>query len=122
MPINKARIFRYPLKIDDYQEVWLPTSHKILSVAPSRDTYSHPLGVTGSRASVQGIDMWARVAPSHFDDKVGVWLVGTGNPMPTREGVRATERFEFLDDDDFIGTCVMNNGLVWHVYTQVVKV
>jgi hypothetical protein len=40
---------------------------------------------------------------------LGVWIVGTGNPMPPG----------LLDNDTncFHGTCVMANGLVWHVFS-----
>jgi hypothetical protein len=42
---------------------------------------------------------------------LGVWIVGTGHPMPPEL---------FAADALFHGTCVMGNGLVWHVWTAVV--
>lgn len=42
---------------------------------------------------------------------LGVWIVGTGNPMP-EEMIAA--------DALFHGTCVMENNLVWHVFSAVV--
>lgn len=127
------RIVRYPLEIVDYQQLQPLWPGRVLSVAPGRpESITHrgkpadmvPAGafpmldpVTGETVYVspaeQKIDMWC------IDDNtnragrppplLGVWIVGTGYPMP--DGL--------LDNDTgiFHGTCVMANCLVWHVFS-----
>ncbi|QDH84948.1 hypothetical protein SEA_Phreeze_84 [Mycobacterium phage Phreeze] len=106
------KIYRFPLKITDYQEIRMPPSYQILSVAPAREPYLRPSGYLGGNVRVQGIDMWAKVdnieIPAQYP--LGVYLVGTGNPWPTMEKSGAHIPL------NFIGTCVMENGLVWHVH------
>lgn len=105
------RIVRYPLEIVDYQQVQPLWPGRVLSVAPGRMRPPAPGGFYDPDA--QKIDLWC------IDDDgsrganppplLGVWIVGTGNPMPGG----------LLDNDTgvFHGTCVMVNGLVWHVFT-----
>lgn len=90
-----AQIFRYGLQVDDVQSISLPSSHSILSVAPGRHQTSH-----------YGIDLWALTRPSHHDVKRSVFIFGTGNPIPEN----------ILTHSDFVGTAVMDDGLVWHVF------
>ena len=96
------KVIRHELEIADYQEIPVPEG-EFLSVAVSRS------------APNTAIDMWTldkEVSPR--PRVVAVYIVGTGNPMPTQ-----------LDTDDqvwartwrhFIGTVVTPSGLVWHVF------
>lgn len=86
------RVHRYELDVTDYQQLELPWSYELLSVAPSHDDPD------------RRIDLWVQapeVAPSVQAD---IYIVGTGNPMPP---VLALE---------FVGTVVTPIGLVWHVF------
>ena len=94
-----SSIYRFNLKLTDYQEISLPTSHEVLSVAPARDTYDF-----GDGRKTFGIDLWARVSKSHHNKAIGIWVIGTGHPYP--------EEFDL----SFVGTAVMQNKLVWHVF------
>lgn len=95
-------IWRFPIDIDDLQTISVPSTHEVLSCAPARDlTYHRVLG-----RDVQAIDLWVRVAKSDHNVDVGIHIFGTGHPMP-----------DFSDPWTFVGTCVMDNKLVWHVFT-----
>lgn len=87
-----AHVYCYELRVDDVQIVNLPSAHQILSVAPGRGRFDT-------------IDCWTLVAPSHHTVARTFHVVGTGNPMP-------------YTDDVFVGTAVMPNGLVWHVFVE----
>lgn len=89
-----GRVFRYELKVTDEQQVSLPTSHKLLSVAPGRGGYH--------------IDLWALTNPSDHNRDRNVHIFGTGHPIPDV----ALE---------FIGTAVMSDGLVWHVFAEPIR-
>lgn len=92
-----SRVLRYQLPIDGAQRFQrMPKSHTVLSVAPARDSYAIDMWVHTS-------DVWNGVG----DVDRPYWVVGTGHEIP--EGLTAA---------DFVGTCVMTDGLVWHVYTQ----
>jgi hypothetical protein len=99
---TNTTIHRYDLYVTDTQVINVPVSHTILSVAPGRQQHH----------GVHSIDMWIKVRPSPNAD-VGIWILGTGNPWPTFETNGGTT---FTYDLDFIGTCVMENQLVWHVF------
>lgn len=85
------RIFRYQLEVTDEQQLYMPHSYEALSVAPSRGGYH--------------IDLWVQVNPDNTTSAPKFYVVGTGNPMPDREL-------------DFVGTAVMSDGLVWHVFAE----
>lgn len=89
-----ATIHHFELEITDYQEISLPSAHQLLSVAPSR----YEIG--------QKIDLWALVKESHHNVLRPIVIVGTGNPIP--------DLFPLVGS--FLGTAVMRNGLVWHVF------
>jgi hypothetical protein len=87
-----SRIFRYPLKVVGTQTIEMPLYYTLLSVAPGRtDEYT--------------IDLWAQVPEQAPLVPVDIEIVGTGHPMPR----------VMLD---FVGTAVMPDGLVWHVYER----
>lgn len=107
------RIVRYPLEIVDYQQLQPLWPGHILSVAPGRLT--HPFNPQPAAVTEQGIDMWAFDNDENRGDRLppvlGVWIVGTGNPI---------DPAMFEADAMFHGTCVMANGLVWHVFSAVI--
>lgn len=87
------RIFRQQLNLLPRQEITLPYPGGILSCAPGRFSNSE-------------IDIWFTV-PDKPTSSVP-WIVdiaGTGHPLP--DDVLAA---------NFIGTCVMPDHLVWHVF------
>lgn len=89
---SDSRIFRYELRVTDVQKISLPSAHLVLSVAPGRGGYH--------------IDMWAQVKPSHHAVERTFHIAGTGHPLPD------------LYELNFIGTAVMSDGLVWHVFVE----
>lgn len=93
MSIN---IFRYRLNIEGVaQAISMPAASTVLSVAPGRDGYY--------------IDLWAKVAiPATVNRDKSFHVFGTGLPLP-----------ETGPPLDFVGTCVMSDGLVWHVFAEV---
>jgi hypothetical protein len=100
--LENTTIHRHSLDVTDFQVLNLPTAHQILSVAPGRYQSQH-----------YAIDLWVKVSPSDHNTDVGIWILGAGNPWPAYE---TNSGVGFTHDLDFIGTCVMNDGLVWHVF------
>lgn len=96
-------IHKLALNALDYQEIWI--SGPIISVAADR----------GGSSSV--FDMWLE----HHDDinqiKVGIYVIGTGNPVPWNEGQLGNRRTMY----GFIGTVVTPSNLVWHIYQGPVR-
>lgn len=83
-------IWKYPLEVKDRQTLVLPRDAKVISAG---------LDVSGQ------LCLWAVVVPERNRTKLGVLIVGTGNPF---------------EDDDlwyFIDTVVMP-PFVWHVFTR----
>lgn len=103
------QINRYFLKITDYQTITIPSGYQVLSAKPGRDTYRHVSQIPGGNVSVQGIDLWVKVNDSAQQVGLGIYLIGTGNPLPTKK----SGSYVGLN---FIDTCVMENKLVWHVF------
>ena len=93
-----ASIYRYQLEIGYKHVVNLPAIHTVLSCAPARDSYA--------------IDMWVEVHESDSTHDETFYIVGTGHPMPTWSDNRTPETVVF------VGTCVMSDGFVWHLYKQ----
>lgn len=99
------RIWRYQLQITDRQTVRMPFGYTLLSVAPGRPTpavigYNHH------------IDLWVQVpvradpgAGEFTEVPVDIQIMGTGYSMPQVPLA-------------FIGTVVMPNELVWHVFER----
>ena len=110
------QINRYYLKLTDYQTITIPSGYHVLSAAPGRDTYNDTRQIPGGvwRGPIQGIDLWVKVTDSPQQIGLGVYLLGTGHPYPT------TKHGESIPLN-FIGTCVMENGLVWHVHVGPVQ-
>lgn len=96
-------IHRLKLDVTDIQLHRVPSSHTILSVAPGRH-----------QGSFYALDMWVKVSPSDHDVDLFVYILGTGNPWPTYR-INSGDDVDFALD--FVGTCVMDDGLVWHVFT-----
>ncbi|SIA69894.1 DUF7352 domain-containing protein [Mycobacteroides abscessus] len=91
------RIIRHELDIIDYQTVWLPNDGYLLSVAQSRTDPN------------TAIDLWSNDLEYGEGCPKGIYVVGTGNPMPERLRDSVRKR-------DFIGTVITPIGLVWHVF------
>jgi hypothetical protein len=99
-----SSIYRYPLEVTDFQTLRIPSAHTILSVAPGRAQHRE-----------YQLDLWAKVSASDHNSTVAVYILGTGHPFPTYKTSGADL------DIGFVGTCVMDDGLVWHVFTGKVK-
>jgi hypothetical protein len=84
-----ATIWKYKLRIDDEQVIKMPASSIILS-AHEQD---------------EELCVWAWVDKDRPLGNVTFSIHGTGNPMGKVAG-------------DFVGTVLMTNGLVWHVFTN----
>ena len=87
------RVFRYPLLIVDKQEIDLPLSAQILHVAPGR-------------GPSYALDLWAQVPEEAPMVPTVIRIFGTGHPMDHHTQL------------EYIGTCVMPDELVWHVYVE----
>lgn len=153
------RIVRYELEIVDYQQVQPLWPGRILAIKPGRlqqvpyrrstgENLSGQRGVTldpGDEVvweTAQKIDMWcvddtgnqADDCNKYQDPRepiLGVWIVGTGNPMPDEIAARGMldgfpdtglHGYEIPVEEriDYRDTCVMANRLVWHVFTSVI--
>lgn len=107
------RVIRHQIAITDYQELKVPDRQHLMSVAVSRTDPN------------MAIDLWSldreRGYPPERWPAVGIYVVGTGNPMSDRLETD-DERFETGKDSlagygrKFIGTVVTPSGLVWHVF------
>jgi hypothetical protein len=108
------RILRFPLELQEYQELTIGWPAEVLSVA---------LGKDGN------IDLWAVVIDEDDSRRrpvtVPIYIVGTGRPIP-RE-VRTEPRI-VADQGGYLGTVVMDrlgdrvgdarrDGHVWHIWT-----
>ncbi len=108
------RIIRHPIAIIDYQEIYLPGEGEVLSVAASREFPNH------------GIDLWALDYERGEQRTVTIYVIGTGNPMPTDLAAEMDPHGHggipvLLPDHKFIGTVVTANGLVWHIFEGPVR-
>jgi len=88
--MKDKRIFKYKLNIIDSQYIPMPQGSQILSVKEQNGT----------------LNIWA-IVDINNDNIKNRWfyIFGTGNEFDIS-----------LDDAKFIGTVVMSNGLVWHVF------
>jgi hypothetical protein len=85
-------IHRLAIPVTDYQEIVV--SGRVLSVHPDRGGYSDLF------------DLWFEADGE--PQKVGLYIFGTGHPTPWSHWTRTAYQY--------IGT-VVNDYLVWHVYT-----
>lgn len=88
-----CRIFKYKLELVDEQ--WLQTKHRVVKVL--------------SVAEQDGeLCLWAVMDSSETHDRRQrrIFIVGTGNPFPV------------IGTGSFIGTVLMSDGLVWHVFEE----
>lgn len=74
------------------------------------DGFDKVLAVAPARNGVYGIDMWYLVGHLPTLAKVTVSVAGTGHPL-----------HEFETERNYVGTCVMSDGLVWHVFAEVTR-
>ena len=106
------RIIRNELIIDDYQTITLPASGKPLSVAQSRS------------APNTLIDIWSYDFESGDPKSIGIYIVGTGHPMPSEIAMSAAMGGMgglIPIPPPFLGTVVTPIGLVWHVFEGPVR-
>lgn len=105
------RIHRLTVQVADYQIVDLPWPWKIISAAPARtggeylDIWfqapnEHPRHDILIGHTELGDKIWAPVT-----ERVQLHIAGTGHVIPNDAG-------------DFIATCVMHSGLVWHLFAR----
>lgn len=90
-------IWKFPLEITDFQQIEVPENSSMLSVAFQDRHPTYPL------AGGKQLCLWVQVDTDRPMRKRGIYVVGTGNPMPD---VIA----------QFIGTALDPRGFVWHVY------
>ena len=83
-------IWKYPLKITDEQTIKMPQN-------------ALPLCVQIQDGKVC---LWVRLTPGLEPHPYHIWIIGTGNPMPS--GIELS----------YIGTITDMVGLVWHVFWQ----
>jgi hypothetical protein len=83
-------IHKFPLEITDEQGVSMPVGAELLAVAEQNGQ----------------LVLWAEVFPNNPNESKVIRVVGTGNPFP--------DHLSYLH----IGTVVMSNGFVWHVYEK----
>jgi hypothetical protein len=84
------KIFKYPLKITDQQTILMPAGARILS------------------AQYQGAELvlWALVNPDGAPIRRYIWIIGTGNPMPSK----------LLNHIDTVQ--MPSHPIVWHVFEE----
>lgn len=104
------RIIRHAIEITDYQTVTLPHDGDLLSVAQSR-TERNAL-----------IDLWSIDYEGGEPQAKGIYIIGTGNPMPAQlSGPVSPTPGKPFPWRQFIGTVVTPCGLVWHVFEGPVQ-
>ena len=84
-------VYKYVLDVTDEQGIQMPVMAKILSVAEDHNG---------------DLCVWAAVIPDNRKEEVLFRVIGTGNPISLGT----------LTGWQFLGTTVMSNGLVWHVW------
>jgi len=93
-------IYKYPLRIIDFQTVQMPVGAKPISVGIQNEE-SIPV------RNIE-IQMWAIINASNKIAFHNIWIVGTGNPIPKTKAPL-----------EFIGTVQMRTvPLVWHVFKE----
>lgn len=88
--LPNARVWKFPLKITDIQNVMMPEGARVLTVQMQHGE----------------LCMWALVNPDAPKQRREIEVIGTGNPMP--DAVRR-----------YIGTAQQLGGqLIWHVFER----
>jgi hypothetical protein len=114
-----VRIVRYTLEIVDYQQLQPLWPGRILSVGPCPpfDDDQHEIPFNDPRR--YRVDMWCLDNDAVRDPEtqpapiLGVWIIGTGRPMPTSDPHFAEAMFHGTVDH-------RPHGGAWHVFTAVV--
>lgn len=125
------RIVRYELEIVDYQQVQPLWPGSIVAVKPGRLGDTTRFASFELAAFAQKIDMWCIDDSGNAPRRppiLGVWIVGTGHPMPevivnSDHGSTPPHVFDggaLAAGVLHIATCVMANDLVWHVFSKIV--
>ena len=100
------KIYKYELNITDKQRIQVPGKHL------------RPLSVAEQYGKLM---LWAIVSDEPPDFRANhteleITIIGTGNPAPD---LRQVDTFDGMR---FIGTVVMSDGLVWHVFAKEVPI
>lgn len=101
------KIYRQQIGITDDQTIVVPWLSKVLSVAPARDAYA--------------IDLWYTVPEfAPCQQQLLVHIAGTGHPIPKEFATHGDDVSALHPiTDNFVGTCIMPDGLVWHVFAAL---
>ena len=87
-------IYKYNLEITDSQSITMPLNSEILS----------------AKNQGNNLCIWALVdTDEDLNVTYEIEIFGTGNPIYDNSTFR-----------EFIDTCVMPNGLVWHLFKRIV--
>ena len=92
-------IHRFIIELMYHQTIGIPTGFRVRHLAPAR---------TQHEDIVDQIDIWAEVDTTKETVPIDVWIVGTGHPLPPDEV-----------GPIFVGTAVMPDNYVWHVFVGV---
>jgi hypothetical protein len=99
------RILRYPIDLEEYQELEVGWPARILTVALGKDG---------------GIDLWAVTSDEEDTPRdpvvVPIYIVGTGHPMPREIAIGEIQVVGGLREQGYLGT-VVQDRYVWHIWT-----
>lgn len=109
------KIFRQQVALNDRQVIELPWGHTILSAAPARDFTDGYIDIWFTVPDKQGKTVIGHkgegavktVVTVPDTERILVHIAGTGHPID-----------DDIDVDEFVDTCVMPSGLVWHVFAR----
>lgn len=113
------RINRHIITITDYQTINLPAKGAALSVALTRGS-----------ACEDFLDLWVYDYQQGKPTRLGIYIVGTGNPLPPEladqpdfASVPGCDKFVWpiTPQGRHLGTVVTPKGDVWHVFEGKVR-
>jgi len=87
------KIYKYELQIKDSQSFQINSDYKILSVAEQNGK----------------LCMWVLVNLNNPITWMNIEIIGTGNQIDE----------QLMQHNKFIGSVVMHNGFVWHVFDNL---
>ncbi len=82
-------VWKFPIEITDVQEIEIPKGAKIIFVGAQRGFYPC---------------IWAEVDSDNKKEKIPIYVVGTGNPIPKKAVTHIGSFFQ--------------ESFVWHIYTK----
>jgi hypothetical protein len=93
-------VWKYPLEVDDLQDVMMPASAQVLHVGEQL--------LVGPRHRATSLALWALVDTNAPVVPFRIRIAGTGHALPPT--------FPKPIGDNYIGTVVTSSGLVWHAF------